>query len=276
MISKKSFAVTAILSAFLTATIFAFTANAAPAPKEIVVASGNSSIPNSYIEGGVHKGTEADIWAVIAKKTGMKVSFLTGEFNTLFGFLDSGKAQTVGNTITVNQKRLDKYIFSEPYAYIPEKLIVHENRTDLKRLKDINGLTCGFSAGSNGGSLFNQIAERNGIKVKTAVFDSSELLDEAFRQGKVDVMIFAASEAAYKIKHGRLKARMVEENITIGEKAFPFAKNDPNSKALCQIITKTIQGMKADGSLKAIYMKWFNQDFSQPPAGYKSPWNYSK
>lgn len=274
MIRTKSIAAKAILAVFLAGSLFA--AAACAAPKEIVVAAGNSSIPNSYIEGGVHKGTEADIWAAIAKKTGLKVSFLTGEFNTLFGYLDSGKAQTVGNTITVNQKRLDKYIFSEPYAYIPEKLIVHPDRKDLKRLKDINGLVCGYSAGSNGGNLFNQIAEQQGIKVKMAVFDSSELLDEAFRQGKVDVMIFAGSEGAYKIKNGRLKARMVEENVTIGEKAFPFAKNNPESAALCQLITKTIQSMKKDGTLKAIYMKWFDQDFSQPPAGYKSPWNYGK
>lgn len=135
-------------------------AASAEAPKEITVASGNSSVPNTYITGGKRLGTEPDIWAVIAEKTGLKVNFVTGEFNTLFGYLDSGRADTVGNTITVNQKRIDKYMFSEPYAYIPEKLVVHEDRTDLKRLKDIDGLKCGYSSGSNGGTLFKQIAEK--------------------------------------------------------------------------------------------------------------------
>ena len=246
----------------------------ADAPKEITVASGNSSVPNSYITGGKHLGTEPDIWAVIAEKAGIKVSFVTGEFNTLFGYLDSGRADTVGNTITVNQLRMEKYSFSEPYAYIPEKLVVHEDRTDLKRLRDIDGLKCGYSSGSNGGNLFKQIAEREGIKVELVVYDSSDLLNEAFRQGKVDVMIFAGSEAAFKIKNGFLKARTVEENITVGEKAFPFRKGDEKSDELRVSVTKAIQEMKADGSLKAIYEKWFNEDYSNPPTNYVSPWQY--
>lgn len=258
---------------FILVTVFFGTAFA-DAPTEITVASGNSSVPNSYITGGQHLGTEPDIWKIISEKTGLKVNFVTGEFNTLFGYLDSGRADTVGNTITVNQLRIDKYNFSEPYAYIPEKLVVHENRTDLKKLRDIDGLKCGYSSGSNGGNLFKQIAEKENIKVELVVFDSSDLLNEAFRQGKIDVMIFAGSEAAFKIKNGFLKARTVEENITVGEKAFPFKKNDAKSEQLRTIVTKAIQEMKADGSLKAIYDKWFSEDYSHAPEGYVSNWKY--
>jgi putative amino-acid transport system substrate-binding protein len=253
------------------AALTAGAALAADVPAEITVASGNSSVPNSYISKGQHLGTEPDIWAEIAKRTGLKVNFVTGEFNTLFGYLDSGRADTVGNTITVNQKRIDKYKFSEPYAYIPEKLVVHEDRTDLKRLKDIDGLKCGYSAGSNGGNLFKQIAQKEGIKVELVVFDSSDLLYEAFAQRKIDVVIEAGSEAAFKIKNHYAKARTVDENITIGEKAFPF-KTDEKSMALRAIVTKAIQDMKADGTLTAIYKKWFDEDYCTPPAGYVSPW----
>ena len=84
-------------------------------------------------------------------------------------------------------------------------------------------------------------------------------------------MIFTGSEAAFKIKNGFLKARTVEENIAVGEKAFPF-RTDEKSLALRAVVTKAIQEMKADGTLTAIYQKWFNDDFSQPPAAYVSPW----
>jgi putative amino-acid transport system substrate-binding protein len=236
---------------------------------KIIVASGSSSIPNSYIEDGEHKGHEVDIWNAIARKTGLKVEFITGEFNTLFGYLDSGKADTVGNTITINEKRQEKYDFSEPYAYIPEKVVVHSDRTDIKKLKDISGMDCGFSAGSNGGNLFKQIAEQKGIKINLIAYDSSELLWAAFRQGKVDAMILAGAEAAYKIKEGLLAARMVEENITVGEKAYPFVKNNERSKKLRLIVTKAIQEMKNDGELAQIYDKWYGVDFSSKPEAEK-------
>lgn len=237
---------------------------------KIIVASGDSSVPNSYHENGVHTGTEPAIWAAISEKTGIEIEFITGEFNTLFGYLDSGKADTVGNCITVNASRIEKYDFSEGYAYIPEKLIVHADRTDITKLKDINGLVCGYSAGSNGGNLFEQIAKDQGIEIQTQVFDSTDLLNEAFRQNKVDVMIFAGGEAGYKIKNGLLNGRMVEENITVGEKAFPFVKGNARSEKIREIITKTIQEMKEDGTLTGIYNEWYGADYSQPTAEFKS------
>ncbi len=116
-------------------------------PAKIIVASGSSSVPNSYVENGVHKGHEVDIWNTISQRTGIKVEFINGDFDTLFGYLDSGKADTVGNTITINADRQKKYDFSEPYAYIPEKLIVHSNKTNIKKLKDVAGMTCGVKSG---------------------------------------------------------------------------------------------------------------------------------
>ena len=238
--------------------------------QKIIVASGNSSIPNSYIENDVHKGHEVDIWNAISEKTGLEVEFITGEFNTLFGYLDSKKANTVGNTITKNADRVEKYDFTQPYAYITENLIVHSDKTDIKKLKDIDGLVCGYSAGSNGGNLFEQIAKEQGIEVNLQVFDSSELLHEAFKQNKVDVMIMASAEAAYKIKEGVLDSRQVEEYITIGEKAYPFVKDDENSAELREKVDKAITEMKEDGTLSKIYEKWYGADYINAPEGYVS------
>lgn len=236
-------------------------------PTKIVVASGSSSVPNSYVESGIHKGQEADIWKEISNKTGLEVEFITGEFNSLFGYLDSGKADTVGNTITINEDRLEKYDFSEAYAYIPEKLIVHADKTNIKKLKDIDGLVCGFTSGSNGKNLFKQVAKDQGINIDVVAYDSAELLDEAFKQKKVDVMLLAAGETAYKIKEGILDARMVEEDVTVGAKAYPFKKGDKKSEELRKTVTKAIQDMKDDGTLAKIYDKWYGMDFSNAPEG---------
>ncbi|WP_270301040.1 transporter substrate-binding domain-containing protein [Terrisporobacter petrolearius] len=238
--------------------------------KKIVVASGNSSIPNSYIENDVHKGHEVDIWNAISEKTGLEVEFITGEFNSLFGYLDSGKANTVGNTITKNEDRVKKYNFTQPYAYITENLLVHSDKTDITKLKDIDGLVCGYASGSNGGNLFNQIAEKEGINVDLQVFDSSELLNEAFKQNKVDVMILSSAEASYKIKEGILDARQVEEYITVGEKAYPFVKDNKDSDKLREIVDNAITELKKDGTLSKIYEKWYGADYINVPKGYKS------
>lgn len=130
-------------------------------------------------------------------------------------------------------------------------------------------MTCGFSSGSNGGNLFKQIAKEQGIKINLVTYDSSDLLFEAFRQGKVDAMIYSAGEAAYKIKNGLLNARMVEENVTVWAKAYPFVKGNANSEKLNKVVTKAIQEMKKDGTLSKIYQKWYGQDFSEKPKDAK-------
>jgi putative amino-acid transport system substrate-binding protein len=117
--------------------------------------------------------------------------------------------------------------------------------------------------------LFQQIAKDQGIKINLVTYDSSELLNEAFRQGKVDVMIVAAGEAAYKIKNKVIDARMVEENVMVGAKAYPFVKGDKKSEELNKVVTKAIKEMQKDGTLKKIYNKWYGMDFSQKPANEK-------
>ena len=80
----------------------------------------------------------------------------------------------------------------------------------------------------------------------------------------------ASAEAAYKIKEGVLDARQVEEYITIGEKAYPFVKDDENSAELRQKVDKAITEMKEDGTLSKIYEKWYGADYINAPEGYVS------
>ena len=100
-------------------------------------------------------------------------------------------------------------------------------------------------------------------------YDSSDLLNEAFRQGKIDVMIVAAGEAAYKIKNHMLDARMVEENISVGAKAYPFVKGNARAEELNKMVTQALVDMQKDGTLAKIYDKWYGMDFSQKPADAK-------
>ena len=43
---------------------------------KIVVATGDSSVPSSYVENGKHKGFEVDLWNAISEKTGLECGLL--------------------------------------------------------------------------------------------------------------------------------------------------------------------------------------------------------
>lgn len=230
---------------------------------KIVVATGDSSVPSSYVENGKHKGFEVDFWNAISEKTGIEVEFIIGEFSSLFGYLDSGKANTVANLITVTEERKEKYDFSEPYAYIPQKMIVNENLKDVNKIDDLEGLKCAYVAGSNSGDLFKQLAKERNLNIDLQVFESGALMLEAFNQGKVNVFIAAENEGLARIKSGTIKARIADETINYVAEAYPFIKGDKNAQEINKIASDCIKEFRKDGTLSELETKWYTNDYSK-------------
>lgn len=230
---------------------------------KIVVATGDSSVPSSYVENGKHKGFEVDLWNAISEKTGIEVEFIIGEFSSLFGYLDSGKANTVANLITVTEERKEKYDFSEPYAYIPQKMIVNENLKDVNKIDDIEGLKCAYVAGSNSGDLFKQLAKERNLNIDLQVFESGALMLEAFNQGKVNVFIAAENEGLARIESGTIKARIADETINYVAEAYPFVKDDKNAEEINKIVSDCIKEFRKDGTLSELETKWYTNDYSK-------------
>lgn len=230
---------------------------------KIVVAASNSSMPSSFVEDGVHKGFEVDLWNAISEETGIKVEFELGEFSSLFGYLDSGKADTVANLVTITDERKEKYNFSTPYAYISQNLVVNADKTDINKIADIDGLSCAYVAGSNSGQLFEEIAKEKGINIDLQVFESGALMMTAFNSGKVNVIIAAENEANYRIASGTLNGRVVEESINVAAEAYPFAKNNEKSDEINEKVSKAIEVLRENGTLGELSNKWYSKDYSK-------------
>ena len=205
----------------------------------------------------------APIGLGISEKTGIEVEFIIGEFSSLFGYLDSGKANTVANLITVTEERKEKYDFSEPYAYIPQKMIVNENLKDVNKIDDLEGLKCAYVAGSNSGDLFKQLAKERNLNIDLQVFESGALMLEAFNQGKVNVFIAAENEGLARIKSGTIKARIADETINYVAEAYPFVKGDKNAQEINKIASDCIKEFRKDGTLSELETKWYTNDYSK-------------
>lgn len=230
---------------------------------KIVVAASNSSMPSSFVEDGVHKGFEVDLWNAISEETGIKVEFELGEYSSLFGYLDSGKADTVANLITITDERKEKYNFSTPYAYISQNLVVNEDKTDINKIVDIDGLSAAYVAGSNSGPLFEELAKEKGITIDLQAFESGALMMTAFNSGKVNLIIAAENEANYRIASGTLNGRVVEESINVASEAYPFAKNNEKSDEINEKVSKAIEVLRENGTLGEISNKWYSKDYSK-------------
>ena len=82
------------------------------------------------------EGFDIDVWKEIARRNHWDIEWRTAEFSALWGMLDNGQIQTIANETTPNPQRLEKYNFTEPYAY--DAMCLWLKKKELRRRR--NGL----------------------------------------------------------------------------------------------------------------------------------------
>ena len=89
------------------------------AKKENIITIGTSASykPWAYQENDEVKGFEIDVWNEIAKRNGLELKMKLGKFSGLVGMLDAGEIDSVAHQMSITPARLEKYLFSSPYAY---------------------------------------------------------------------------------------------------------------------------------------------------------------
>lgn len=218
--------------------------------------------PWCYKDGDKIVGIDVDVLNEVAKRMGdYKVEFHLVSFEGMFGLLDSGKVDTVAQQITVTNKRKEKYIFSEFYAFNPYKLLVRESDNSINKLEDLKGKT--FVCQPAGAELDN-IEEykakndpNNEIKVLVSEVNGRELV----AQNKADACLYPVSVFDMMKKESGLAVKQVGEPVYEEENAFPFRKDA--DKELIEKFNKALKSMKEDGTLKKIYMDKFGVDLSE-------------
>ena len=177
--------------------------------------------------------------------------------------VDSGKVDTVAQQITVTNKRKEKYIFSEFYAFNPYKLLVRESDNSINKLEDLKGKT--FACEPAGAELHN-IEEykakndpNNEIKVLVSEVNGRELV----AQNKADACLYPVSVFDMMKKESGLAVKQVGEPVYEEENAFPFRKDA--DKELIEKFNKALKSMKEDGTLTEISKTFFaGEDVTQP------------
>jgi cystine transport system substrate-binding protein len=199
-------------------------------------------------------GYDVDVARLVAGKLGLKPQFVTTEWASILAGLASNKYDVIVSQVGINPKREQAFDFSSPYIYSSPMLIVRKddknNWTALEQLK-------GKRVGAGQGSVYEmQLKAVPGIDVKGYPAAPENLTDLAL--GRIDAALNDSLMTAYLLKTTKLPIK-----ADAGERmGIPFQKGNPEFKAA---LNKALAEAAADGSLKAISMKWFGIDVSKAP-----------
>ncbi|MGO0881756.1 transporter substrate-binding domain-containing protein [Clostridioides difficile] len=214
--------------------------------------------PWCYKENDENKGFEIDVWKEISKRTGYKVEFKTAKFSGLMGMLDAGKVDTVAHQMSTTPERVEKYDFSDTYAYSKYKFIVPED-SDISKIEDVKGKKIGCVLGGNGEKTIRDLNEKYNLGLDIVTYDGVPM-EKDVENGRIDLAWLSEVKAKTTIEQGKLKLKVADVDTGVYEvNQYPFRKEE-KSKVIIADVNKAIKAMHEDGTFTKLSEKWFGLD----------------
>lgn len=215
--------------------------------------------PFNYREkDGQIAGYDVDVARLLAARLGVKVEFVSSEWASILAGLSAGKYDVIISQVGINPKREQAFDFSTPYIYSMPQLIVRKDEKAVYRtLDDLKGKKVGVGQGS----VYEQQAKAvPGVEVRSYAAAPDTMSDLAF--GRVDAALNDSLMSAYLLKNSKLPIKAGAQVGAVERMGIPFQKGNPQFK---QALNQALAAAAADGSLKAISLKWFGTDVSKAP-----------
>ena len=202
-------------------------------------------------------GYDVELGKKIAEKLGVEAEFVEGEWDGLFAGLDVGRYDIVINGVDVTPERSEKYVFSEPYAYIHTVIVTRSDNDTINSFEDLNGKT---TANSNA-STYMLLAEEYGAKVLGV--DSLDETMQMVLSGRADATLNAeVSVSDYTSVHPEAELRIAASTPEANQVAIPLKKGE-DTETLRKSIDNAIKELKQSGELAELSMKYFGIDLTR-------------
>ncbi|RFP08772.1 cystine ABC transporter substrate-binding protein [Duganella sp. BJB488] len=203
-------------------------------------------------------GYDVDVARLLAGKLGVKVEFVSSEWAGILAGLSANKYDVIISQVGINPKREQAFDFSAPYIYsMPQLIVRKDEKAVYKALADLKGKKLGVGQGS----VYEQQAKAvPGIEVRSYAAAPDTMSDLAF--GRIDAALNDSLMSAYLLKISKLPIKAGAQVGAVERMGIPFQKGNPQFK---EALNKALAEAAADGSLKAISLKWFGTDVSKAP-----------
>ena len=205
---------------------------------------------------GKLEGYDIDVWEEIGRRLNKKIEWTQIAMEGAFGSLESGKADTVTQQISITPLRLEKYYFSEPYFLSPYRFYVAGTNNSINKLEDFFGKKLGLQTGTSSHENIKALDPEGKIEIVSFSPDTVATIPNNVVNGKISGSTTAAIIFPNLKENTGLDIKMVGDVIFTEVNAFPFRK-DEEGKKLCDEVSKVIVEMREDGTLEELANKWF-------------------
>ncbi len=143
-------------------------ADAKKSDKKVITVGCEATTPGwiQTDEKGKLSGYDYDVWQEIGKRIGYEIDYKVMEWDSLWVMLADNRLDSVGEQISYNSEREEKYNLSEPYAYNLYSLLCAKDNEALQSMNDLkSGMTISCETNTSDELIVNAINEQYNTNV---------------------------------------------------------------------------------------------------------------
>lgn len=192
-------------------------------------------------------GFEVEIIQSIAKELNMEIEFIQTQWDGLVPGLARDNYDVVINGLEITEDRKNEVLFSIPYYFTFEQIVVRKDYDGIENLEDMKGK----AVGTLEGALAERIMRNyGGIDVRT--YDSEANAYTELENRRLDAVLIDAPVAMY---YAGWNPQLKLIGNPIGEVSYGVVLRKEDSR-LAENINDALRKMIADGELREILERW--------------------
>ena len=208
-------------------------------------------------DNGELTGLDIELGKAVAEKLGVEAEFQEAAWDSLLIGIDTGRFDTVINSVSITDERSEKYDFSDPYYYEARRVVVRADDDSIQSEDDLNGK----KIATNTTNAFIPWYEDKGAEV-VGIDTSGEAID-LLLSGRVDfvgtsVPVLNSYLEEHPDAEDQVKVAFVIPNSE-DVIAIPVRKGEPE---FLDAVNAALAELREEGTLKEISEKYLGGDYT--------------
>ncbi len=199
-------------------------------------------------------GFDIDMAREAATRLGTEVEFKPIDWSAKEAELNGKRIDMIWNGMTITEERKKQLAFTKPYLQ-NHQIIIVSSKSPIQKKADLAGKTIGIQDGSSAVDAVNKDAISKKFKELNKFGDNVAALMD-LSTGRLDAVVVDEVVGRYYTSKKPGQYRVLEENFGSEDYGVGLRKEDT---ALLAKLDEVLDAMRADGSAKAIYAKWFEE-----------------
>lgn len=196
-------------------------------------------------------GFDMDILAEVAKRAGFEYDLNTMDFNGIIPALQTGNVDVALAGITITEAREKIVDFSDPYYDSGLRILVRANNKNVNTVEDLDGLKIGTKIGS---TSYDFLVSKLDNDDAITPYPGSADMYMALMSGAVDAVFYDAPNVGYfSSTKGQGRTKTVGPLYEGQQYGIALVNGSP----WVDDVNAALAEIKADGTYKTIYEKWF-------------------